>query len=279
MGEARIWDKGARQDYLESMFQLGTKDWAKACAMEWISRAHNTTKKDPRQVTLRDIQDMISGTDPHTAIESHLPSFVPLDYVDHAYIKNGTVSREELDCIKKHGIKCSEVDEPKEAVIKEMSKVQALSEAEMRGYSFAMPRDEEIHIPIDLGMIKGKAKLCFTARTELRKGRDQIIFELKDLEGKEAKTIVFAKNHVIAHADVDVHTADKPNFSACEAAFPVAIPGIGVYFSFEIDNAKKKCTVEYTSLTGVDKFDVPLNLTPRMFTVYGTEAVNLNKAY
>ena len=273
MGEAQLWDRGARRDYLESMFQLGTKDWPKACAMEWISRVHNDTKKDPKQVTLRDIQSMISGADPNAAIESHLPSFVPLDYVDHVYAMSSVIDRSSLDAIKKHGIKCSEVSNPKETVIREMSSIQTLNEAEMRGYSFAMPSNEEIHIPIDLGTIKGKTKLCFTALTELREGRDEIIFELKDLEGKEAKFIVFTKNRQIAHGNGDILSIGNLNCDLCEAAYPVAIPGLGVYFSVEIDNTNKKCTVEYTSLFGVDRFEVPLNFKPRMFTICGANAV------
>lgn len=279
MGTARLWDKGARQDYLESMFQLGTKDWPKACAMEWIARVHNATKKDPKQVTLKDIQDLISGSDPHTAIESHLPSFVPLDYVDHVYIKNGTISSNSLKSIKKCDVKFSEVDEPKEAVIREMSKTQDLNEAEMRGYSFAMPKHKEIHIPIDLGTIKGNAKLCFTVRTELREGRDELVFVLKDLDGKEAKSIVFTKSHIIVHGDVDILGVGNSKLELCEAAYPVPIPGIGVFFSVEIDNTKKKCTVEYTSLFGVAKLELPLKLVPRMFTVCGAEAVNTNSHF
>lgn len=275
MGEAKGWERGGRQDYLESMFQLGTKDWPKACAMEWIARVHKDKGTDPNRVSLKDIQDMISGADPHTAIESHLPSFVPLDYIERVYIKKGVINYSTLDIVKKHGVEYNEVDEPKRAVIDAMSRIKAVLEGDMKGYSFAMPTDREIHIPVDLGSIKAIDKISFTALSETRKKKDGIIIELRDF-GKEAKSVMFRNDHVVAHADSDVISDESlDKCVSCDSEYPIAVPSMGIHFAISIDNIAKQCTITHSSLCGVHKFSVPLKFKPRMMTLYGVSVVNI----
>lgn len=271
MGEAQTWNNGARKAYLESMFQLGTRDWHKACAMEWIARVSASSGKAPKDVSLKDIQDMIISSDPHTAIESHLPGFVPLDYVDHVYVKRGVIDSNGIKAIKEANVKYTEVINPKEEVIRIM-RTRTLADkdlAGMQGYTFAMPREKEIVLPVNLESIENAGRIRFTAH--IKEG-DNFVFELKN--DKDVLSVVFTKN-AVGYAEIDlINTKSAKKADPCKTMCPVPIPGLGIFFSIAIDKAGKKCVVEHTSLSGVDKFEVPLKFKPILFSVYDSDSVN-----
>ena len=86
-GDAITWQDGAHNIYNKSKFQVINSDnWAKACAIEWMGRVAVKERKAMRDVTLKDVQGMWRGADPHTAIEAHLPGFISTEYIDKIYI-------------------------------------------------------------------------------------------------------------------------------------------------------------------------------------------------
>lgn len=101
-GDAKTWDCGGREDYENNKFQTTTPSWDAACALEWISRVvcnnaeytadvgERAHSKTFRTVTLDDVQKLWCNSDPHTAVEAHLPGLIPLSYIEAVYIKRPT---------------------------------------------------------------------------------------------------------------------------------------------------------------------------------------------
>lgn len=149
--EARAWGSGGRVHYQKGMFQAVTDNWSGGCASEWIARVAHDKKVDPNSVTLRDVQDMIYVSDPHTAVEMHLPSYVPLEYVQKVYIKRGLFDPDGVRAIRER-VDAVEVDNPVETVYTEMCKLRNPSgKAIFSGYRFSVePWSGECTIPICL---------------------------------------------------------------------------------------------------------------------------------
>ena len=150
-GEAKPWDFGGRVDYQRGMFQAGTRDWGKGCALEWIARVAHDNRVDPNSVTLRDVQSMIHNSDPHTAVEAHLSGYVPLELIHRVYIKRGLFDPDGLTAVRER-VEVVETDDPAETVYAEMCRLRRTSEAPMfTGYKFsAEPWSGECTVPVCL---------------------------------------------------------------------------------------------------------------------------------
>ena len=125
-GEAKNWNKGASAVYEASKFQQGTRGWAEACALEWLCRVVQNGKsgagpaRGVGDVTLEDVQDLWFKSDPHLAIEAHLPGFVPLNYIEHVILKKGVVEDTRIKAIAeglaKYGVNVELASDTKSAV-------------------------------------------------------------------------------------------------------------------------------------------------------------------
>lgn len=150
-GEAKPWDFGGRVDYQLGMFQAVTRDWSRGCALEWIARVAHDNRVDPNSVTLRDVQDMIHNSDPHTAVEVHLSGYVPLEYIQKVYIKRGLFDSDGLTAVKER-VDVVETDDPAETVYAEMCRLRRTSDVpRFVGYKFsAEPWSGECTVPLCL---------------------------------------------------------------------------------------------------------------------------------
>lgn len=184
-GEARNWASGGREDYENNKFQTTTPNWDAACAMEWIARVvcnnaestgdvgERAHSKTFRTVSLDDVHKLWHESDPHTAVEAHLPGLIPLAYIEAIYIRKGPsrdgsgVSIETeaeieerngklVKAFKEKGIRnVFVVEDPSQAVFELFSKTPfrkfyANNEV-CRGYSFCIePGFVENEIPLDI---------------------------------------------------------------------------------------------------------------------------------
>ena len=162
-GKAKVWNDGGQKDYHSNIYQVGSRQFSEACAMEWICRVVQNGRsgagdaREPSSVTLKDVQDLWYKSDPHAAIEGHLPGFVPLECVERVYIKDsvedaGRVCKE----LSSAGISCELVPDTKKAVWDMMAtpkgaSASASASADDEGYSFFVGGDcRECTIPVDL---------------------------------------------------------------------------------------------------------------------------------
>ena len=123
IGNAKPWQSGGQEDYLSSIFQVSTQYWAEACAMEWIARVvqqgrtGSGPRREPRDVSLADVQEMWRNADPHTAIEAHLPGFIPLSLVDRVFVCSSAPGAAEVcESLRAMKIQCVAVADTKTAV-------------------------------------------------------------------------------------------------------------------------------------------------------------------
>ena len=178
-GPAKAWDdrdpvNSAKGDYKRSKFHVTTRGWSDACAMEWISRVvqngrtgdNDFVGKTPQNVTLRDVQKLWYKSDPHTAIEAHLPGFISLDLVERVYIAN-SARRDVGDAekvLRSLGVVVEYVDDTRDAVKAFMEapphQVSQQQHKQLtmkqRGYDFYVEEGGKEHVvPIDLGKVCG----------------------------------------------------------------------------------------------------------------------------
>ena len=165
------WNYGGREDYEDSKFQTTTPGWAEACAYEWVARiVRNSTESNPdvgerapaktyKTVTLDDVQKLWRKSDPHAVTEAHLPSAIPLDYVEAVYIKQECDGGEELaKKFRDRGIpNVFVVEDPRDAVFDLFSKTpfkHMYADTEIcQGYSFCVePGLAEQQVPADISI-------------------------------------------------------------------------------------------------------------------------------
>ena len=170
-GEAKAWRNGGQRDYEESKFHGTTRRWAEACAMEWVARVVQNgysgkgPAKSARDVRLEDVQELWHRSDPHTAIEAHLPGFVPLDYVERVYVAKsvrGEIGKAE-EMLSRHGVCVEYVDDTRAAVESYMNAPQRLdaSVKGLKGYSFYVEDGgKECTVPIDLERVFSSSGGC-----------------------------------------------------------------------------------------------------------------------
>ena len=174
-GPAKIWNdsyssRSAKYDYERSKFHGTTQRWSDACAMEWIARVVQNSRREraPQSVTLRDVQELWHKSDPHAAIEAHLPGLISLDLVERVYIANkarGDVGDAER-VLRGLGVAVEYVNDTRDAVEmfmnapqqqQQQTPQQQHKQADMqkRGYDFYVEEGGKEHVvPIDL------EKLC-----------------------------------------------------------------------------------------------------------------------
>ena len=162
-GEAKPWDYGGRVDYQKGMFQAMTPNWGRGCAMEWIARVAHSKGVNPNTVTLRDVQMLIHDSDPHTAVEAHLPEYAPVEHIKKVYVKRGLFNPEELKAIQERVI-AVEADDPAEAVFAEMCRPRGDNEkTDFTGYRLSLePWSGECVVPVALPSHGSSAEfVCF----------------------------------------------------------------------------------------------------------------------
>lgn len=195
VGEGKSWKRGqtgnvsagtANEDYERSKFHITTKGWTEACAMEWISRVVQKSRKSgnpksPQCVTLEDIQQLWHDSDPHTAIEAHLPGLISLDLIDRVYIannvKSGTGDTERI--LREFGVNVEYVDDTRDAVERYMSTPRQnhyqQPRINERGYEFYVEEGgKECVMPIDIERLCGKC-IRFTVVNRESKTSDLMV--------------------------------------------------------------------------------------------------------
>ena len=172
-GEAKHWDRGAREDLNNNIYQSGTSMFSEACAMEWICRVVQNGRtgagaaRGAREVTLEDVQELWYNSDPHTAVEGHLPGFVPLECVERVYIRGSLEDAKSVcDGLKSAGVQCELVEDTKKVVWELMKTPRERDEEEeekKEGYSFFVGGEcRECTIPVDLAGSGARAVLFST---------------------------------------------------------------------------------------------------------------------
>lgn len=174
-GPAKTWHDSsmdsARGDYERSKFHGTTKGWSDACAMEWISRVVQESRthgggKTAHSVTLRDVQELWHKSDPHTAIEAHLPGLISLDLIERVYIaKSARMDVGDAEAtLRDLGVIVEFVDDTRDAVEMFMNTPQPQVPQQMhkevtmqqRGYDFYVEEGGKEHVvPIDLEKVFG----------------------------------------------------------------------------------------------------------------------------
>ena len=105
MGPSKPADGGAMDDYFTEKFSLIDPRWSEAAAKDFIFRTLNVEFKRPiteaSMVTLDMLRQYWSKVNAHAVIEGHLPSLVPLDYVEHIIIQKSAYEKIMKDPIAK----------------------------------------------------------------------------------------------------------------------------------------------------------------------------------
>ena len=163
-GEAKPWNRGAQDEYEYSKFHHVTQGWAEAEALELVARVvQNGTRKAPADVTLEDVQRLWHDSDPHTAIEAHLPGVVPLSYIEKVFILNSALTHDDAAdaerALAELGIVVERVADTREAVFDLFAKQPYAHAAPHMmiptGYTFATSPSELQSIPASIFVQEG----------------------------------------------------------------------------------------------------------------------------
>ena len=176
MGEFKPIKNENIGDYFKEKFNIIDPRWSEAAAKEFICRALVHSKKSitaASSVTLDGVREYWGVINPHEVIEGHLPSLVPMDYVEHvivmksAYDKiiENSVAKGQINTWKeRYGEDFIEVveavDDVKKAINKYFDKPPLYAPT---GYSFAISEGYEQFIPVKFKEGERKTFIYFMA--------------------------------------------------------------------------------------------------------------------
>jgi hypothetical protein len=168
--DARSWEEGGKKDFLESKLHPVAPNTATMQALDLVARTAAALKKNPMHVTHEDVKQWWLGQDSHCVFEGHLPSQVPVSYIDHVIMSQDiwaglTPDEQTLVSSLFPTYKITKSKSEDDTRRRSVDLSMAPRDEELLGFCFVMsPKErEELLVPLQVAANQGVARLDFEA--------------------------------------------------------------------------------------------------------------------